>query len=179
MLRDEENASLKKGLEFLLGWYFSPGDCSSRAPARSMSNKGSAVCLRVGDGLPIPAYRGAWLLQHVPEISCEPMKHPRSVCIGIGLRRALRSISVQHLQRLGDSPVVLWLELRTSRAAPLQPQYPSHGRSSRRSCRRFLGQVSGIEHRVNCSPWYKRFSIFSSLRSLSPRGDASERQFTR
>jgi hypothetical protein len=26
----EENASLKKGLEFLLGRYFSPGDCSSR-----------------------------------------------------------------------------------------------------------------------------------------------------
>jgi len=25
----KENASLKKGLEFLLGWYFSPGDCSS------------------------------------------------------------------------------------------------------------------------------------------------------
>ncbi len=25
----EENASLKKGLEFLLGRYFSPGDCSS------------------------------------------------------------------------------------------------------------------------------------------------------
>jgi hypothetical protein len=25
----EENARLQKGLEFLLGWYFSPGDCSS------------------------------------------------------------------------------------------------------------------------------------------------------
>jgi hypothetical protein len=25
----QENASLRKGLEFLLGQYFSPGDCSS------------------------------------------------------------------------------------------------------------------------------------------------------